>query len=440
MTTEIAVSNKLGIALATDSAVTISGNGRVKVFDSADKLFELSSRYPIGVMINGNMECIGVPWEILVKDFRESEGMKSRDTVSEWAQHFLGYVQRHPLVEAAAVSNKYVDWIIRNEIISLQNDVANSVRKEIFDAASKNRTAQLQNADTLISEYFQRRTNVMSAFPVADSLKGITADQVIARCGVRIEELAKEPLIKLTQTGLEGFKGIIAQALLRVLPSASATGVVVAGFGLRETFPAVYAVGVDGRVCKTMKLSTPIVSLIDASSEGGHVIPFAQTDVIQRLLGGADPRFVQRTCKFIEQNVGEVVRAIEKSLRTEKILEEDAANRKELVLEAVRTLRTQYENETAPELRKEFSLEFNRMIAMMPKQELIEFAEALVGITAVERKATADEGTVGGPIDVAFISKHEGFVWIKRKHYFAKELNPRYFWRKYGSPSQEAAP
>jgi len=62
------------------------------------------------------------------------------------------------------------------------------------------------------------------------------------------------------------------------------------------------------------------------------------------------------------------------------------------------------------------------MIALMPKVELIELAEALVSITAIERKATSDEGTVGGPVDVAFISKHEGFVWIKRKHYFKPDL------------------
>jgi hypothetical protein len=34
---------------------------------------------------------------------------------------------------------------------------------------------------------------------------------------------------------------------------------------------------------------------------------------------------------------------------------------------------------------------------------------------------------VGGPIDVAVISKGDGFVWIKRKHYFKPELNPGFF-------------
>lgn len=71
----------------------------------------------------------------------------------------------------------------------------------------------------------------------------------------------------------------------------------------------------------------------------------------------------------------------------------------------------------------------------MPKQELASFAEALVNITVAKRKVSAELETVGGPIDVAVISRHEGFVWVKRKHYFDAGLNPRYFWRKFGTTS-----
>ena len=35
--------------------------------------------------------------------------------------------------------------------------------------------------------------------------------------------------------------------------------------------------------------------------------------------------------------------------------------------------------------------------------------------------------TVGGPVDVAIISKADGFVWIKRKLYFRPELNQERF-------------
>jgi hypothetical protein len=98
MTTEIAVFNRLGLSLATDSAVTITSGGRVKVFNTADKLFELSTRHPVAIMFNGNMDCLGVPWEILVKDFRSSEGDQAPPTVAVWARDFLAYVESHGLI------------------------------------------------------------------------------------------------------------------------------------------------------------------------------------------------------------------------------------------------------------------------------------------------------------------------------------------------------
>ena len=91
MTTEIAVLNRLGLALATDSAVTITGGGRTKIFNSADKLFELSCKNPVAIMVNGNMDCFGIPWEILIKDFRDAHGEEKRPTIITWAEEFANY-------------------------------------------------------------------------------------------------------------------------------------------------------------------------------------------------------------------------------------------------------------------------------------------------------------------------------------------------------------
>ena len=37
------------------------------------------------------------------------------------------------------------------------------------------------------------------------------------------------------------------------------------------------------------------------------------------------------------------------------------------------------------------------------------------------------EETVGGPVDVVFISKGDGLIWMKRKHYFNPDLNAHFF-------------
>ena len=42
-------------------------------------------------------------------------------------------------------------------------------------------------------------------------------------------------------------------------------------------------------------------------------------------------------------------------------------------------------------------------------------AESLISITDLQRHITSSEETVGGPIDVAVITKTDGFKWVKQK-------------------------
>lgn len=64
-------------------------------------------------------------------------------------------------------------------------------------------------------------------------------------------------------------------------------------------------------------------------------------------------------------------------------------------------------------------------VAALPKDELAAMAEAFANLTKFRRRVTPVAETVSGPVDVAVITKGDGFVWIRRKHYFAPEINPR---------------
>jgi len=70
-------------------------------------------------------------------------------------------------------------------------------------------------------------------------------------------------------------------------------------------------------------------------------------------------------------------------------------------------------------------------VAALPKDELAAMAESLVNLTSFKRRISTDAETVGGEIDVAVISKGDGFVWIKRKHYFDAGRNPHFMAKYY---------
>jgi hypothetical protein len=64
------------------------------------------------------------------------------------------------------------------------------------------------------------------------------------------------------------------------------------------------------------------------------------------------------------------------------------------------------------------------VLPAMPLQDAIDLADFLVDLTIKFSRFTPGAPTVGGPIEIAAISKHEGFRWIKRKYYFRRDLNP----------------
>ena len=73
------------------------------------------------------------------------------------------------------------------------------------------------------------------------------------------------------------------------------------------------------------------------------------------------------------------------------------------------------------------NIPMRRVVGMLPLDELADLAETLIYMESLKERVTLPEESVSGPIDVAVISKNDGFIWIKRKHYFDPKLNPRYF-------------
>lgn len=69
-------------------------------------------------------------------------------------------------------------------------------------------------------------------------------------------------------------------------------------------------------------------------------------------------------------------------------------------------------------------LEIFVLVPSMPIQDAIQLAEFLVDFVIKFSKFKMGPPTVGGRIEIAAITKHEGFKWVKRKHYYSEEYNP----------------
>jgi hypothetical protein len=92
MTAEIAVLNRNAVALAADSAVTLQLPEGPKVY-KANKLFMLSKYRPVGVMIYGAADFMGIPWDTIIKQYRAQLGTRGFQRVQNYADDFFRYIE-----------------------------------------------------------------------------------------------------------------------------------------------------------------------------------------------------------------------------------------------------------------------------------------------------------------------------------------------------------
>lgn len=92
MTAIVGVLNKHAVAIAADSAVTM-GNTH-KVVNSANKIFTLSKYHPVAVMTYSSAAFMGVPWDIIIKGYREQLKKKSFANLEMYVSDFMKYLHK----------------------------------------------------------------------------------------------------------------------------------------------------------------------------------------------------------------------------------------------------------------------------------------------------------------------------------------------------------
>lgn len=65
------------------------------------------------------------------------------------------------------------------------------------------------------------------------------------------------------------------------------------------------------------------------------------------------------------------------------------------------------------------------MSPAMPIADAVGLAKYLVDTTVGYSRFVLGPDTVGGQVEIAGITRHEGFKWISRKHYYPASLNPK---------------
>lgn len=414
MTAEIVIMNKMGVAMAADSAVTVGGK---KVYNSANKLFMLSKYHPVGIMIYGNAEFMGFPWEVLIKLHRDELGREEFDTVADYADSFIGFLAKTDHIGEQDEASYVVQMAF-----PVYAEVINRVRKSIDELLQQKGTVDDKGTLTVVDreiskmldEIGQRDFDFEMTARIEAQLAKKFAPILIKRLVVTFDKL---PLTAAQQKKLVK---IGAMAISRKIFTHE-SGIVFAGFGRTEVFPSMLSCAIKCRASgRVIRSSTEKAQISSSIADGSTAVikPFAQGEMVHAFMGGIDPFLSKLLSDYLEK----VFREFPIKLLEHFKLPNEASLRPVLAM-AGQEVFNNYKSVLLDYQRENHINPVLSAVASLPKDELAAMAESLINLTSFKRKVTIETETVGGAIDVAVISKGDGFIWIKRKHYFQPQLN-----------------
>jgi len=408
--------------LAADSAVTLRAGKRTKVFNTANKLHLLVEDAPVGVMVSGSPDLLQVPWETIIKLYRQYRDGQVLQHLSEYADDLIEFIEER-------AEEYFPEEVQRQSILVLVESAYRELREQVKSSV---RARQNQGAEAspewvqqLIDWRVNEATEGLSRLPLRERWEPTDASEVLARYKGDFESVRDSVFgqKRLSAEASDQLVSIAVDLIVRSHRETRRSEVVVAGYGEDELFPSLKAFDVQA-VALNRLLNQTSQDLAIGHEHGVCIAPFAQRDMIATFMDGASPDLRRFVYKVVDSAFAGTADAVVSAMPG--------------VPDAVRrgleeALRSETSN-LARELKRVIGGYMNRIhaepvigtISRLPKEEMAQVAEALVDLTSMKRRVTMEPETVGGPVDVAVISKGDGFVWVRRKHYFDPTLNPRF--------------
>lgn len=428
MTTEIAILNRSAVALAADSAVSVSTPVGLKVYDGVNKLFELIKGRPVGVMIYNAAELSFRPWETIIKAYREERSDRSLPTLDDYVQDFCEFIRNNSDLFSDRQQSEALNQTIAADLAAIRTNIVQDLQR----AHGQGRTLTSRLVTTTVARHvrdywnFARTNHDLEGWPA--KLPSIrTLGMQFRREVDDLIDLVFEnlPLNDARRASLR--VGLLHRAFGRNHGDAQFSGVVIAGFGDAEYYPrlrefrtkAIYA----GRLLSFDVLDSRIDIGVNVP---GEIRSFAQGDMIRSFTDGIQDQVRGEMIDFWSGwQARDVGVAVDGDARFSSL----ASAERQAITEFVRDLSVtavgEFLNHMAQYELASIKGPLLQSVAFLPKDELGAMAESLVNLTTLKRRVSINEAqTVGGAVDVAVVSRGDGFVWLKRKHYFDQELNP----------------
>jgi len=415
MTAVVGILNKKGAAIAADSAVTISrGINNRKIFNSANKMIRLLDDQPIAVMIVNNACLMGIPWDIIVRMYRVKRKGVTFPTMHSAIEDFISFIEKSNCFVTDDQNRNYIsgylDMYFRRIDASYDFSFEEDNGSEGVDQNEKTINSILSNIkeyNTTLSKC--KKYPRLEDYKLSDFKKWSKdfLSSYLESSTYLDEEVVKE----VNTSFIKGFYNYITR-----VDTGEETQLIFTGFGDNEQYPSLERVNVNFGIGDRLAYWENSEDIIRISDELEYAVcPFAQTDVMALMTDGIDPDFKEYICRSAREELNDMLSFTAFQYRINDFPEKYAECLENLNIDSLAEDFEKYVGKTIQEGRH---TQVYDSVVEMNLYDMSHLAECLVSVTALSRHINFEQEGVGGLVDLAILTKADGFKWLNRKSWY----------------------
>jgi hypothetical protein len=392
MTAQVVIMNKEAIALASDSAVTMTQEKGQKIFTSANKLFSLSKYYPIGIMIYGNAYFMDMPWETIIKIYRNKLNKKSFAKLADYANNFIDYLNKDNPLFPEQQQKDYIYTTIFSYFRVIKEEIEEKL-KSILEQEKEFSNAQVKK---ITSEVIRLHFDKLKKKKILQPFPKNYGESLIQKYS-KIMEQAKEKVFEklpITQDSANELKNITINLFTRDIFHLDISGIIIAGFGEKDAFPIIKSFDIEGIANNKLKYKERGSTEINFE-RAAAIIPFAQKEMVATFMEGIDPNFRYHIESYFHELFNKYPEVIVKNIN--KLNEQEKISILKKLKEGSKKIYKDLKNHIENYTTENHVNPIMKIVAMLPKDELAAMAESLVNLTSFKRKVTMETETVAPP-------------------------------------------
>lgn len=219
---------------------------------------------------------------------------------------------------------------------------------------------------------------------------------------------------------------ICIKALYKINKWSPYTGIAICGYGDKDFFPGCIVLNAYGVLNGHFLYVETMSSQITVEDEV-FILPLAQSDVANTFICGMSP-LIKKNIDFLSNSINQgLFNSLNETFQNQDFFSSEKKENIKIILKMTIDKYHDAFSKSLENFLQENANTITSAVVNLSIPDLAQMAKNLVEMTSFKRRVSLDVETVGGPIDVAVISKGDGFIWIERKHYFKREFNEHFF-------------